>query len=235
VGTHGPSAVPAAVVCAGASAGGVDALRAFVAGFDASFRGSLVVVLHIAPSAGSALDRILARASGMRSIQATDGLVLEAGTVYVPRPDNHLLLDDGRVRVWHGPREKGVRPAIDALFRTAAAAYGEGSIGVLLSGTGDDGAAGLAAIKAAGGMALVQDPEDAVYREMPARALGSVEVDAVGTPSELAAAAIERTTALGHAAARHGSGIGGSRRNREMLRTLLADADGRQFPEVAGG
>jgi two-component system chemotaxis response regulator CheB len=178
---------PTGVVCVGASAGGVDALREFVGGLDASLPAAVAVVLHIAPTAGSALDRILARASGMPAAPARDGQPLEAGTVHVARPDRHLLLEDGRIRLSHGPRENGVRPALDPLFRSAAAAYGERAIGIVLSGTRRDGTSGLIAIKAAGGLAFVQDPRTAAYPEMPTRALEAVKADAVAAPRELAA------------------------------------------------
>ena len=188
---------PGGIVCVGASAGGVDALREFVGGFDASFAGSVLVVLHLPPSAGSALDRILARASRMQAARGDDGQVLRRGVMYVARPDHHLLVHDGHVRLSHGPRENGVRPAIDPLFRSAAEAFGDRAVGVVLSGTGDDGTAGLAFLRARGGMVLVQDPEDAAYREMPARAIEAVDVDVVGTPADLATAAAKRIATFG--------------------------------------
>jgi two-component system chemotaxis response regulator CheB len=198
-----PDAGPApdAVVCVGASAGGVDALQEFVGGVDERFSGAVLVVLHLPVSAGSALDRILARASGARSEPASDGAPIERGALYVARPDHHLVVGDGRLGLLHGPREHGVRPAIDPLFRSVARAYGPAAIGVVLSGTGDDGSAGLAAVKRLGGMTLVQDPDHAAFRGMPARALEVVSADKVGTPAELAAAAVERTVALSGAKA----------------------------------
>jgi two-component system, chemotaxis family, protein-glutamate methylesterase/glutaminase len=222
------------VVCVGASAGGVDALRAFVGGFDSSFAGAVFVVLHLVPSAGSALDRILARAGALRSIPAADGQAIEPGSLYVARPDHHLILSDGRVRLGHGPRENGVRPAIDPLFRSAADAYGPRSVGVVLSGTGDDGTAGLAAIKAAGGMALAQDPGDAAYREMPARAIESVEVDVVGTPEDLSTAAQERTAAIGDPGAAPIVALAGGAK-RMPSEFTCPDCGGTLFEHVDGG
>ena len=85
------------------------------------------------------------------------------GRIYVARPDQHLLLERGQVRLAHGPREQGHRPAIDPLFRSAAHVYGDRVVGVILSGTLDDGTAGLMEIEAHGAVALVQQPEDASY------------------------------------------------------------------------
>jgi two-component system, chemotaxis family, protein-glutamate methylesterase/glutaminase len=108
-----------------------------------------------------------------------DGAPIETGKIYVAPPDCHLLLKKGTVHLSHGPKENWTRPAINPLFRSAAAAYGAGVIGVILTGTLDDGVAGLAEIKRQGGVAVVQDPGTALYSSMPLNALKSVEVDHV--------------------------------------------------------
>jgi len=118
---------------------------------------------------------------------AVDNEPIRAGRVYVGRPDRHLLLEAGRVRLTRGPREHGNRPALDPLFRSAARAYGSRVIGIVLSGTLDDGTAGLRAIKAAGGLAVVQDPQGAAYPGMPRSALDHAEVDHVAPAEELGA------------------------------------------------
>ena len=104
---------------------------------------------------------------------AEDQAFLRKGAIHVAPPDHHLLIDDGRLRLTHGPREHHTRPAIDSLFRSAALWGGPRVIGVVLSGRNDDGTAGLQAIKACGGMAIVQHPQDAEEPTMPRRRLGS--------------------------------------------------------------
>ena len=174
------------LVVIGASAGGVETLRAVVSGLPADLPAAVCVVLHIAPSSPSALATILSRAGPMPCLPAHDGAPLRHGTILVAPPDHHLMVEDNVARLSGGPRENGHRPSIDALFRSAAEAREAQVIGVVLSGTRDDGAAGLAAIKASGGAAVVQDPEEAMYPGMPANALANVAADAV-VPSALIA------------------------------------------------
>jgi two-component system chemotaxis response regulator CheB len=163
-----------AIIVVGASAGGVEALRAFVSGLPVDLPAPVVVVLHIPRSAPSALPAILTRAGPLTATSAQHGAALRAGVIYTAPADHHVLVVEGRVHLSLGPVENGHRPAIDPLFRSAAVAYGPRAVGVVLSGTRDDGTAGLAAIAACGGTALVQDPGDALYAAMPASALGHV-------------------------------------------------------------
>jgi two-component system chemotaxis response regulator CheB len=168
----------------------VETLKAVVAGLSRDFPAAVCVVLHIAPTSPSALAQILERSGSLPCRAADDGDQLQAGEILVAPPDHHLVIEDGVARLSVGPRENGHRPAVDVLFRSAAAAWHDRVVGVVLSGTRDDGAAGLAAIKASGGMAIVQDPEEAMYGGMPANALANVAVDAV-VPSALMAQTIE--------------------------------------------
>jgi two-component system, chemotaxis family, protein-glutamate methylesterase/glutaminase len=176
------------LVVIGSSAGGVDTLKRVVSGLPPDLAASVCVVMHIAPSSPSALARILARSGPLACRQATDGEPLRAGQILVAPPDRHLVIEDNHVRLTVGPRENGHRPAVDALFRSAAMAADGRVVGVVLSGNQDDGTAGLAAIKARGGATIVQDPEDALYRGMPASAVANVKVDAVVSSEGVASA-----------------------------------------------
>lgn len=167
------------VIVVGASAGGIEALQEVVAGLPGDLSASVLVVVHMPATGGRALERILSRACGLGVKQAKDGEPLEEGRVYVCVGDYHLLVGSGHVHVKAGPRENGHRPAIDPLFRSAAAHYGPRAIGVVLSGTLSDGTAGLFSIRDRGGVTVVQDPKDALYDSMPRSALEYVKPDFV--------------------------------------------------------
>jgi two-component system chemotaxis response regulator CheB len=168
------------LVVIGASAGGVEALKALVSRLPSDLPAAVCVVLHLAPSSPSALAGILERAGTLPCRAAGGSEPLLRGEILVAPPDRHLVVDDGCARLDAGPRENGHRPSIDTLFRSAAHAKDGAVVGVVLSGTRDDGAAGLAAITAHGGAAVVQDPDDALYAGMPKSALAQAPVDAVG-------------------------------------------------------
>jgi two-component system chemotaxis response regulator CheB len=186
-------------VVIGASAGGIEALTSLVKRLPAEFPAALFVVVHLPSSAPSVLPRILGKAGRLPAVAARQGERIERGRMYVAVPDKHLLVQGGHIHVVHGPRENRQRPAIDPLFRSAALAYGPRVIGVVLSGNLDDGTAGLRAIKARGGLAIVQDPHDALYSGMPESAIEHVKVDAVLPTAELAdllAERVQETVAL---------------------------------------
>jgi two-component system chemotaxis response regulator CheB len=173
------------VVVVGASAGGVEALRNLVGALPREFGAPVLIVLHV-PSTGSVLPQILDRAGPLRARHAEDGKPLEPGFIYVAPPNCHLVVEYGVAFLNRGPHENGHRPAIDPLFRTAAAAYGEHATGVILSGALDDGTVGLLAIKNAGGATLVQDPEEALYPSMPSNAIAHVRPDYVLPVNDIA-------------------------------------------------
>jgi two-component system chemotaxis response regulator CheB len=167
-------------VVIGASAGGIEALNELVRGLRPDFGAPILLVLHIPADSPSLLAKILARAGTVKTKTADDGERAENGTLYVAPPDRHLLVEaDGTLRTPRGPRENRHRPSVDPLFRSAALGYGPHAIGVILSGTLDDGTAGLLAIQRRGGITIVQDPQDAAYPGMPMSAIANVDVDHV--------------------------------------------------------
>lgn len=175
-----------AVVAVAASAGGVDALRSFVGALPADLDATVLVVLHVAPTAPSLLPEILDRSGPLPARHAREGERLEAGVVLVAPPDRHLVVAPGVVHLDAGPREDGHRPSANVLLSSAARTYGKRVAGVVLSGTMDDGAAGLAEVRAAGGLALVQDPGEAAFAGMPVAAIEAADPQLVGAVAALA-------------------------------------------------
>jgi two-component system, chemotaxis family, protein-glutamate methylesterase/glutaminase len=176
------------IIVIGASAGGIQALTTLVAGLPRDFPASLVVVVHIPPYAISRLPEILSRSGPLPAAHARHGEAIEPGRIYIAPPDRHLLVRAGWIELSRGPRENHCRPAIDPLFRTAARVYGARVIGIILSGALYDGSMGLLAIKTRGGMAIVQDPQEAIVDSMPRRAIERVEAEHVLPVAEMAAA-----------------------------------------------
>lgn len=189
------------IVVVGASAGGVEALADLAASLPPDLPAAVFVVLHLPSTRSSALPDILSRRGPLPAAHVKDGEPIEPGRVYVAPPDHHVLLRSGHVHLARGPRENGHRPAVDPLFRSAAREYGSRVIGVVLSGALDDGTAGLAAIKTRGGLAVVQEPADALYPGMPTSALEHVPVDHV-QPVAAMGALLARLTAEPAGAAR---------------------------------
>jgi two-component system chemotaxis response regulator CheB len=165
------------IVVIGASAGGVEALKEVVAALPADFPAAILVVVHFPAYSTSTLPAILSRAGSLPATHPQDGDAIVPGHIYVAPPDWHLIVERGRVRLTQGPRENGHRPAADPLFRSAALAYGRGVVGVVLTGNLDDGTAGLTSVVRRGGVAVVQDPADALHPGMPSSALAYVRVD----------------------------------------------------------
>jgi two-component system chemotaxis response regulator CheB len=165
------------IVVIGASAGGVAALEAIVAALPPDFPAPVLIVLHLSPSHRSLLPEILVQAGPLHVAAAVDGEPLRAGRIYVASPDRHLMAGRGKVCVTRGAKENHFRPSIDVLFRSAAYYYGSGAVGIVLTGALSDGSSGLYAIRRLGGIAVIQDPEEALYSAMPLAAMSRVDVD----------------------------------------------------------
>lgn len=164
------------LVVIGASAGGVTALLELAATLPAGFPAPVCVVQHVGANP-SILPELLAARGPHPAVHARDRQLLTPGVIHIAPPDQHMLVEGRYLRLVRGPRENHTRPAIDPLFRSAALAWGPFAIGVILSGTMDDGSAGLVAVKQRGGIAIVQDPSGAGEPSMPQNALDQVDVD----------------------------------------------------------
>lgn len=176
------------IIVVGASAGGVSALTDFVKTLPHDLDAAVFVVLHTSPYSPSQLPQILNRAGLLIATHPKDGEEIKNGHIYVATPDHHLILEKGnKIAVKKGPKENRFRPAIDALFRSAALIYGPRVIGIILSGMLDDGASGMWNIKRCGGVAIVQDPQEAMYPSMPQNVMQYVEVDNISPVREMGA------------------------------------------------
>jgi two-component system chemotaxis response regulator CheB len=181
------------IVVIGASAGGVTALRLLAGALPADFAASVFVVQHQAPGGPELLPKILDQAGPLRAAAARDGMGFDPGCLVVAPPDMHLVLTQDRCRLLPAPQELRHRSSIDALFRSAAEHLGPRVIGVILTGLLDDGAAGLSAVKRCGGLAIVQDPADAEFPDLPRNALAATPVDHCIRLAELAPRLIQLT------------------------------------------
>jgi two-component system chemotaxis response regulator CheB len=180
------------IIVVGASAGGVDALTTLARRLPPGFPASVFVVIHFPPGGRSVLPDILSRSGPLQATHAEDGAAFRPGHMYVAPPDFHLeLAPGGRMRLTRAARENHNRPAVDPLFRSAARHYGPRVIGVVLTGGMNDGTAGLMAIRGAGGLAVAQDPEDALVAAMPQSAAEVAGVDCVVPAAGLAALLVD--------------------------------------------
>ena len=172
----GPNHFRRDIVVIGGSAGAIQALT-FIDDLPHRFPAAVFLVVHLSPRSPGLLPNVLQKHSKIPVANAYNGEPISAGRIYVAPPDHHLIVRDGSVEVSHGPKENRHRPSIDVLFRSAANVHGSRVIGVILSGWLNDGSAGLAAVRAQGGLGIVQDPDDALVPAMPANALAYAGAD----------------------------------------------------------
>src|SRR5262245_42277627 len=169
--------MPNRIIVMGMSAGGFDALKELVRQLHADLAAPIFAVMHRNAGGIDAIARAISRSGPVPASFAEDGDPIRSGQIHLARPDYHMTLSSEQVHLTRTPRENGFRPAIDPLFRSAAGSFGSRVIGVLLSGLGDDGTAGLIAIKLRGGMAIVQEPSEAAFETMPRTAMKYLDVD----------------------------------------------------------
>ena len=165
------------IIVIGASAGGIEALMELSAQLPPDLPVSIFAVVHLPSEYPSELASILSRSGRLPAVQASPGEIYCPGHIYVAPPDQHMLLERNRIQLWRGPKENRHRPAINALFRSAAVSHGSRVAGVVLSGALDDGTTGLWWVKKHGGVTVVQDPAEARFPEMVYNALEHVEID----------------------------------------------------------
>lgn len=175
------------IVVIGASAGGVEALTQLVKRLPSDLPMTLFVAIHFPAHSISLLPKILSRSGPLPASHAKDGKPIRSRQIYIAPPNYHLLVRQGYLKLSRGPRENGHRPAIDALFRSAARSYGHQTVGIVLSGALDDGTVGLRTIKACHGVTIAQDPDEALFNSMPRSAIDHVGVDYVLKIPEIAA------------------------------------------------
>lgn len=177
----------ARVVALGASAGGISALTVVLTALPADFPAAIVIVLHLSPHFPSSLAHILGRCTALSVREAQEGDRLQAGWVYVAPPARHLLVcDDGRLALSNAEKVRSSRPSVDVLFASVAASFGPRAIAVVLTGGDGDGADGIQAIKAAGGVTLAQDQASSEKPSMPRSAAETGDVDCVLPLGEIA-------------------------------------------------
>jgi len=181
------------IVVVGASSGGLKALQVFLGGLGSEFRVPIVIVQHRGNDSDPGLCDFLAQHTTLTTREPDDKEPIREGHVYLAPSDYHLLITDRGFALSIDPPIAFARPSIDLLFESAAEEYGNRAIGVILTGNNSDGARGLATIKAHGGLAIVEDPREAAFSEMPKAALAKCNVDWI-VPLENISSLLEQLT-----------------------------------------
>ncbi|HTE02165.1 MAG TPA: chemotaxis protein CheB [Mucilaginibacter sp.] len=177
---------PKFIVVIGGSAGGLNALAELVQHLERGRDVAYCIVLHLSRKGiGDFVVHRIKQVTSMDCSMAADGAPIERDHIYVARPNQHLLVKNGKFKLGAGPEENRWRPSIDVLFRSAAVAYSSRAIGIILSGLMDDGTSGMWAIKRSGGHCMVQDPNQAEFPDMPLSVMNHMEVDMVATLSSM--------------------------------------------------
>ncbi len=174
-------------IVVGGSSGGIDALIRILPALPTTLRAGVLVVVHLPRDRPSLLAEIFRQRCPLPMREAQDQDPVTPGTVYFAPPDYHLLVDRGpRLALSVDALEHFSRPSIDVLFESAADQYGERLLGILLSGANEDGARGMQAIAASGGLVVVQDPTSAPVPTMPQAALERTAAHHVLPPQGIA-------------------------------------------------
>jgi two-component system, chemotaxis family, protein-glutamate methylesterase/glutaminase len=191
---------PAWLTVIAASAGGVHALQQIVRGFPPGFPGAVVIIQHRKPHDESLLEQILQRGCDLPVRRAEEAAAIEPGTVYVARPDRHLIVQgNGTFGYQNGHRRRFVLPSANPVFESAAKVFGAHVIAVVLTGCGINGTDGVQTVKANDGTVIVQDPASALFGHMPRAAIATGVVDRVLPLEQIAPAVV--SIVQSHAAA----------------------------------
>ena len=175
------------VVAIGASAGGLEAITSLLRASKPNGYIAFVIAQHMAPQHRSVLVELLSKDCEYRVVGATEGALIKPDTVYVNTPNTDIVVKDGHIHLKVPTTDVGAKPSIDKLFNSVAEAFGNQAIGIVLSGTGSDGTQGCRAIRDAGGITIVQNPETAKYDGMPNSVIRARTADLILSPEEIAA------------------------------------------------
>jgi len=177
---------PHYIVAIGASAGGLEALQDFLTNFPVEIKNiSIIIAQHLSPTHKSMLVQLLGKNSKLNVQEAKHNKIIEPNQVYIAPPDSDITVSNNKIILTKPQNQLGPKPSVDLLFQSLANALHERVIGVILSGTGTDGAIGVRAIKKNGGFTLAQEPHSAKYNGMPVAAINTGDIDSVLLPEKM--------------------------------------------------